>query len=300
MNQVTDIVINSSKELLAEAIKVIPAIITALIVIMLTRYAADFAKKAADKVGRKVLESKSLQLLLNKIAHNATWVIGIIIVCVIVFPGLSFGDIIATLGLSTVAIGFAFQDIFKNFLAGILILIQRPFHIDDQIIIGNYEGTVERIDIRTTLLRTYDGEMILLPNSEVFTSAVRVRTAFKQRRTDIEVGISYDASLPQARDILLQTIAQVEGVVADIPPEIDIVSFDDSCINFVVRYWTSSRQPQVRQIQTKAMIAIKKALDAANISIAYPVRTVYLYNQEVDNHNNYLPAQTEINSLKEI
>lgn len=294
MNQVTDVVVNSSKELLAEAIKVIPAIITALIVIMLTRYAADFAKKAADRVGRKILESKSLQLLLNKIAHNATWVIGIIIVCVIVFPGLSFGDIIATLGLSTVAIGFAFQDIFKNFLAGILILIQRPFHIDDQIIIGNYEGTVERIDIRTTLIRTYDGEIILLPNSEVFTSAVRVKTAFKQRRTNIEIGISYDASLPEVREILLKTIAQVDGVVADIPPEIDIVSFDDSSINFVVRYWTSSRQPQVRQIQTRAIIAIKKALDAANISIAYPVRTVYLYNQEADSQNNYLPAQTDL------
>ena len=293
MSQIIDTVVNSLQELLGSTIKIIPAIIIALVIIMLTRYAAQFTRGIAEKVGKKTLQSKSLQLLLSKTAHLTTWIVGVALACVVAFPGLRLGDIIATLGLSSVAIGFAFQDIFKNFLSGILILIQRPFRIDDQIVVDDYEGTVERIDIRTTKIRTYDGERILMPNSEVFTSAVRVRTAFNQRRTDLAVGVDYNTSLPEAKRILQKTIEKVEGVLAHKAPEIDLVGFGDSSIDFIVRYWTSPRQPQVRQVQTRAVIAIKKALDAANITIPYPIRTLYYYNQ--DKYNDYLPAKNRDN-----
>ena len=297
MNQILDTVVNSLQDLLGSAIKIFPAIITALVIIMLTRYAAQFTRNIADQIGKKTLQSKSLQFLLRKTAHITTWIVGIVFACVVAFPGLRLGDIIATLGLGSVAVGFAFQDIFKNFLSGILILIQRPFRIDDQIIVGDYEGTVERIDIRDTKLRTYDGERILIPNSEVFTSAVRVRTAFNQRRTDLAVGVDYNTSLPEAKHILQKTIQNVEGVLDNKPPEIDLVGFGDSSIDFIIRYWTNPRQPQVRQVQTRAIMAIKKALDAADISIPYPIRTLYYYNQ--DKYNDYIPSSTENNHAEE-
>ena len=290
MNQIINTVTESLQDLLASAVKIFPAIITALVIIMLTRYAAKFATRIADQIGQKTLTSKSLQLLFNKTAHVTTWIVGVVFACVVAFPGLSLGDIIATLGLSSVAIGFAFQDIFKNFLSGILILIQRPFQIEDQIVVGDYEGTVEQIDIRTTKIRTYDGERILVPNSEVFTSAVRVRTAYNQRRTDLAVGVDYNTPLPKARAILQETIEKVEGVLENKPPEIDLVGFGDSSIDFVVRYWTNPRQPQVRQVQTRAILAIKEALDAADISIPYPIRTLYFYNQ--DDYSDYMPTNT--------
>jgi small conductance mechanosensitive channel len=275
MDQIVKTIVTSLQELLGSAVKALPGIITALIVLMLTRYAAEYARKIAEKIGNKALHSRSLQSLLIKTADIIAWVVGIVTACIITFPGLSVGDIVATLGLSTVAIGFTFQDIFKNFLAGILILIQRPFHINDQIIVGDYEGTVEQIDIRTTRLCTYDGERILIPNSQVFASSVRVRTAFAQRRTDLAVAVNYNASLPAVQKILQTAIARVEGVLKDKPPEIDIVGFGESSIDFVVRYWTHPRQPQVRQIQTRAIIAVKEALDTAKIEIPYPIRTLY-------------------------
>jgi small conductance mechanosensitive channel len=276
MDQIVKTIVTSLQELLGSAIKTLPGIITGLIVLMLTRYAAEYARKIAEKIGNKALQSKSLQSLLIKTADITAWVVGVVIACIVAFPGLSVGDIIATLGVSTVAIGLIFQDIFKNFLAGILILIQRPFHINDQIIVGDYEGTVEQIDIRTTRLRTYDGERILIPNAQVFASSVRVRTAFAQRRTDLAVAVDYNASLPAVQKILQTAIAGVEGVLEDKPPEIDIVGFGESSIDFVVRYWTYPRQPQVRQIQTRAIIAVKQALDAAKIEIPYPIRTLYI------------------------
>jgi small conductance mechanosensitive channel len=296
MNSIINTVVKSLEDLLGSAIKALPAIATALIIIMLTRYAAQYAKEIAEKISKKALQkkSKSLHSLLVKTAEVSAWILGIVLASVIAFPGLSFGDIIATLGLSSVAIGFVFQDIFKNFLAGILILIQRPFHINDQIIVGDYEGTVEQIDIRTTSLRTYEGEKILIPNSEVFTSAVRVRTAFDQRRTDLAVGVDYNASLTEVQNILQIAIAKVEGVLDNKPPEIDIVGFGESSVNFVVRYWTHPRQPQVRQIQTRAIIAIKEALDASNIKIPYPIRTLYFHNQ--NKNNDCIPWETDTNN----
>ena len=298
MSTILDTVYNSLRDLLGSTVKIIPGLIGALIILMLTRYAAQLAVKAADRIGDKITNSKSLQSLLRKSANITAWILGIMLACLIAFPGFSLGDIIATLGLGSVAVGFAFQDIFKNFLSGILILIQRPFRIDDQIVIGDYEGTVEQIDIRVTRIRTYAGERVLVPNSEVFTSAVRVRTAYSKRRSDLAVGVDYNASLPEARQILQRTIEQVEGVLNKPSPEIDLVGFGDSSIDLVVRYWTKPRQNEVRVAQTHAIMAIKKALDAADISIPYPIRTLYYYNQ--DKYNDYLPSNTneENNSQK--
>ena len=270
----------SLQELLGSTIKVIPALITALIILMLTNYGAQFIRQVARRIGRKTLQSRSLQLLLAKTSYITVWVVGIVFACVIAFPGLRLGDIIATLGLGSVAIGFAFQDIFKNFLAGILILVQRPFRIDDQIIVDDYEGTVERIDIRTTKIRTYQGEKILIPNSKMFTSAVQVRTAYNSRRTDLMVGVDYNTPLPKAVAILQETIAAVDGVLDNPAPEIDVVNFGASSIDLMVRYWSLPQQQKVRQTQTRAIIAIKQVFDQEDINIPYPIRTVYFYDQK--------------------
>jgi len=282
------------QELIRSAVVIFPALLTALIIILLTRFAAQFAQKITETIAVKTVSSKSLQFLMAKTASTTTWVIGILLACVIAFPGLSLGDIVATLGLSSVAIGFAFQDIFKNFFAGILILLQQPFRIGDQIIVSDYEGTVDQIDIRTTEIITYGGERVVIPNSTVFTSVVQVRTAFDHRRTDLAVGVDYNTPLSQAADILERTISQVEGVLDKPAPEIDLVGFGDSSIDFIIRYWTSSQQKQVRHVQTRAILSVKQAFDKADINIPYPIRTLYYYNQ--DKYNDYMPASNDGNA----
>ena len=274
--------------LVSSGVKLIPALLTALIIILLTRYLAQISQRLTGKVGRRTVRSQSLQLLLQKTSYIGAWCVGILVACIVAFPGLDLGDVIAALGLGSVAIGFAFQDIFKNFLAGVLLLLEEPFRLRDQVVIEEYEGTVEHIDIRTTQIRTYTGERVLIPNSTVFTSAVLVRTAFPSRRTDLAVGVDYNTSLPKAAQILQQLIAQVEGVLETPTPEIDLVNFGDSSIDFVVRYWTAPQMKEVRHVQTKAVIAIKKAFDQAEINIPYPIRTLYYYDQE--KFSDYLPS----------
>ncbi len=280
LQELTQTVIESLKDLVGQGVKLIPAILTALVIIMLTRYVSQFTRQLSHRIGRKTIKSHSLQLLFSQTTHVLTWIIGVVIASVVAFPGLNLGDVVATLGLGSVAIGFAFQDIFKNFLAGILLLIQEPFKMGDQIIVESFEGTVERIDVRTTQIRTYQGEQILIPNATIFTSAVQVRTAFETRRTDLGVGVDYNTPLSTAIQILEKAIASVDGVLNEPKIEIDLLGFGDSSIDFAIRYWTKPKQALVRRTQTKAMVIIKQELDKAGISIPYPIRTLYFYDQQ--------------------
>lgn len=281
-------VVDSVAELIGGGIKLIPAFLSALIILALTRYIAQLTGNVANRISERTVKSLSLQHLIVKLASITTWVVGALLAAVLAFPGLNLGDVVGTLGLSSVAIGFAFQDIFKNFLAGILLLVQEPFRIGDQISVGDYEGTVERVDIRTTTLRTYQGEEVIVPNADVFSSAVQVRTAFENRRTDLAVGVDYNTSLSDAIAILEGVLESVEQVVKTPRYIIDVVGFGDSSIDFLVRYWTKSDQDSVSRAQTEVMLAIKTAFDAAEISIPYPIRTLYFYNQ--DRYNDYLPS----------
>jgi small-conductance mechanosensitive channel len=289
VSRLVETVISSLQELLSEAIKALPGLLAGIIILCLTRYAAQFVKKIADRAGKKALRSLSLQILLTKTAQVGVWTLGILLACVVAFPGLALGDIIATLGIGTVAIGFAFQDIAKNFLAGIILLVEEPFRMGDEVVIDDYQGRVEQISIRTTEIRTYEGEKILLPNATVFTNAVRVKTAYTSRRTDLAVGVDYNTSLAEASEVLLGAIASVSGVFSEPSPEVDLVEFGDSSINLVVRYWTLPQQKQARQVKTKAILAIKTAFDTAKINLPYPIRTLYFYNQ--DRYQDYLPIQ---------
>lgn len=293
MGSIIETIRQSVNKIVGGSIAAIPGLLTALIILLLTRFIAQFVQKLAYRLGQRTLRNHSLQLLLSKSSYMLTWAAGIVLACTSAFPGLRLGDIVATLGLGSVAIGFAFQDIFKNFLAGILLLLQQPFRIKDQIVVDGYEGTVEDITIRTTQIRTYQGERVILPNSMVFTNAVQVRTAFPWRRTDLAIGVDYNTPLDKARGILQKTLGQIGEVIGDPGWEIDIVSFGDSAIDLLVRYWTKPDQKTVRRTQTKVIMAIKEAFDRAKINIPYPIRTVYHFDQQ--NFNDYLPISSKSN-----
>lgn len=266
--------------LLGQSIGVTIAVIIAVIVLFITSYVAGWVRRlVALTVGRTV-NSPSLRSLAVQMSYVTVWVVGVLIACVIAFPDLRLGDLIGFLGLGSVAIGFAFQDIFKNFLAGVLLLLQEPFQIGDQIRVGDYEGTVEDIAIRSTQIRTYQGERLLIPNAIIFTSEIQVKTALPHRRTDLPIGVDYNTPLSKAVELFHETATRVQGVLDDPAPIVDVVSFGDSSIDLVVRYWTNPTQAEVLRAQTRMIMALKQACDRADINIPYPIRTVYWYDQE--------------------
>lgn len=146
------------------------------------------------------------------------WVIilvGFLLAATIVIPTLKPGDLIAGLGVSSVAIGFAFKDILQNWLAGLLILLRNPFSINDQIEVNGHEGTVERIETRATIIKTYDGQRIVIPNSDIYTNAIMVKTAYEFRRSQYDVGIGYGDGIKEACEVIRHAIAGVAEVESE-------------------------------------------------------------------------------------
>jgi small-conductance mechanosensitive channel len=285
MNPLYQQVKSSLLKLIGYTVEALPAFFTGIVILCLTCYVANLVQRISRRIAGRAVKSLSLRSLLIQTSYVTVWVVGILVACVIAFPDLRLGDLIGLLGLSSVAFGFAFQDIFKNFLAGILLLLQEPFRIGDQIIVQDYEGTVQDIAIRSTQIVTYQGEIVVVPNAILFTNPVQVLTAQRFRRTDLEIGVDYNTPLRSAVNILLETVSEVEGVLAEPKAEVDGVGFGESSIDFVVRYWTLPQKIHVRRTRTKVIIALKEACDKAGINIPYPIRTLYYYDQEKYNDN---------------
>lgn len=275
MEELVQTINRSLLNLVGKAVEILPASLLAVAILLLTRYSVVLVRKLVRVSTGRLVKSISLQLLFEQIASVGVWVVGVLIACTLVFPSLGLGDIIGLLGLSSVAVGFAFQDIFKNFLAGILLLLNEPFRVNDQIIVSDYEGTVESITIRSTQIRTYLDERIVIPNAIVFTSPVHVLTHYGSRRTDLKIGLAYDTPLPAAREVLLSAVLNVEGVLSKPAVEVDLVGFGDSSVDFIVHYWTLPQKVQVRRTLSQVVIALKQSCDQAGFNIPYPIRTVY-------------------------
>jgi len=217
--------------------------------------------------------------LLSRIVSTLVTIFGFLAACVVIFPSFKPGDIIAGLGITSVAIGFAFKDILQNSFAGLLILWRRPFRVGDQIRVKDFEGTVEEINMRSTRLKTYDGERAILPNGDVYTTSVLVRTAYPQRRIRFVVGIGYPDSIEEARRVIHGVLTQTDGVLKDPAPWVYVSELAGSSVNLTVYFWVESQQANALSASDRAMTGIKLALDEAGIDMPYP-HTVLLLEQQ--------------------
>lgn len=260
-------------------LKKVPDLLLALVIVVLFYVLSKIIQKLAGKIIDQATHDRSLQSLFRTLIRVFVMVAGILIAAAVVFPGLQAGDLIGVLGLSSVAIGFAFKDIFQNFLAGVLILTQRPFKLGDQIARGNIEGTVEQINIRSTIIKTYDGQRIVVPNAELFTNAVTVRTAYEKRRTTFKTGIAYSEDINKAREVIRGAVAASEFVESDPEPQIFVSGHDDSAVSFDIRYWTDTKRSVVVQSIDDVGTRVKNALDEAGIEIPFPYRTVEFFDK---------------------
>lgn len=259
---------------------VLPQFVLAIFVFFVFVFVAKGMAKASDSFSRRFTEDKSLLKLFRTVARVVTITIGLFVSASIVFPGLSAGHLVSVLGLSSVAIGFAFKDIFQNFLAGILILLQRPFQIGDGVVVNGFEGVVENITIRSTELKTYDSQKIIIPNSTMYSSPVQVRTAYETRRTTFTTGIGYDEDIDQGREVIREALKECEKVEETPAPQIFVSSHGDSSVNFDVRYWTNSKKSDVTSAKDQVATSVKYALDEADIEIPYPHRTVQFHDMD--------------------
>lgn len=214
--------------------------------------------------------------IVSLIARWGIITLGALVALSIALPSFKSGDLIQVLGISSVAVGFAFRDIFQNFFAGLIILLTDAFQIGDQIIVEKegLEGTVTDIQTRATTIATYDEREIVIPNATLFTNAVTINTATDKLRSEQVVGISYDSDLDLAADVILEAVANIDGVLAEPAPDVLVNDLADSSVQLKARWWTDARRSNVIQVKSSVVRTIKQTLDQHDINIPFPIRTV--------------------------
>ena len=248
----------------------IPVIIVAIIVLLLTGLLAGFAVKKRIALPEKVDLRPSLRNLVETLVNLAIWLFGVMLAAIIVFPDLTPGSLFAGLGIGAVAIGFAFQDIFENFLAGVLIMLREKMRIGDTIECEGIIGKVEHITLRETHIRALSGELTVVPNSIPFKNPVEILTDQDRRRFDVVVGVAYDSNLDQAAELIRKSVESVDGIILDKGIDVFAQEFNSSSVNFKVRWWTGSTNRDGHESRDKVIRAIKQGLDNAGIEIPFP------------------------------
>ena len=258
----------------------LPALGIALIVFGLFYYAAKGIQSLVSHVTIRRRHHRNLGLVLGRLSQWFTVFLGLLVALIIVFPSFKVGDVVQLLGIGGVAIGFAFRDILQNFLAGLLLLITEPFRLNDQIVVGTFEGTVDEIQTRATLIQTYDGRRIVIPNATLFTSAVIVNTAFAQRRLEYDVGIGVSDDIDQAKALLLEAIRSVDGVLHEPAPDVLVIKLADCSVQLRARWWIQPpRRADALDRQDQVLAAMKTTLLAHGIDLPFPTQQILFHDQ---------------------
>lgn len=223
----------------------------------------------------RFIKDDSLRALVSGFASGALIAFGAAFGLIIALPGVNFSELIASLGVGGIVLGFALRDILENFVAGIIILARRPFVVGDQIRSGEHEGAVTEINFRSTVLRTYEGLRVFIPNGSLFTQPVENHTSYGERRSEIVLAIHQDASVAEARQTILHELASMDQVLSDPSPEVLFAAIGESSNNLIVLFW--SRPPgrmHQRRVESAVTERLYRALTEAGIEFPYPIQTI--------------------------
>ena len=254
--------------------KSLPNLTIALVILVVTLLAGRIIRAVVSAAMQRAHVREALVTLARNLISIAAWVLGIAIAMTVIFPSVSPSDIIAGLGLTSVAIGFAFKDVFENFLAGVIILGREKLRIGDVIECEDVYGRVENILIRETHVREIDGELVIVPNSYLFKNPVNIETDRGLKRQELVVGVDYDTDMRQAKAVLQDALESCETVKQSETKDVQCVSFGGSSIDFKLLWWSGSRPAEQRETYDEVAFAVKDALDEAGITIPFPQSTL--------------------------
>lgn len=278
---------NSFRDLLVSVVTWLPRLAGGLLLWMMFFFLARLVRRGAKAATSREGMDSNLRQLVRALAFYGTWIIGA--VAILSTLGLNSSGIAAGLGVSGFVLGFAFKDILSHFFAGLMLLLGRQFHIGDQIVVRDFEGTVERIELRALYLRTYDNRLVIIPNGDVFTSIVTSNTASPHRRREFVVGIGYNDDIEHAQKVALQTMKQVEGVAQEPAPDVLVDELAASTVNLKMRFHTNSQRADYLRVGSECMRRVKEAFDREQVSMPTDIQTIFIKNlQEAleDSHND--------------
>lgn len=258
-----------------ELITMLPNIFLAAVVLVTGIFVARKLRDLSAKLLEKVSSNKTLNSLFESVIY--VFLIGIILFIALSILQLdkAVTSILAGAGIIGLALAFAFQDIAANFISGIFISFRKPINIDDIVKIQDYMGKIKNINLRDTVMHTFQGQIVIIPNKDVFQNPIVNFTLLGKRRFDLNVGISYGEDLERVKEITLNAVKGIDGLAEGEETTFFYEGFGDSSINFIIRLWANSPEQSVwLKVGSEAIMKIKQAYNENDIMIPFPIRTL--------------------------
>jgi small-conductance mechanosensitive channel len=269
-----DTVSTTLQDLLAELLSLLPNLIIALLIFIVSLYIAGLVAKFVRSAMERRKSDNEVKLLIVNLTRWSVIILGI--VAALQQVGFNLTAFLTGLGILGFTVGFALQDVSKNFIAGLLLLLEQPFDIGDMIEVGSHSGTVANVEIRATEIYTSDGQNVMIPNAEVFTSPIKNYSRYHKRRFDLTVGVAYDSDLEHVRGTVLEVINTIHGILSDPAPIVVFNNLGASTIDFTVYYWIDLKIGDYFGTIDKSITGIKTAFEEQKIEMPYPIQTVLL------------------------
>ena len=250
----------------------------AVVILLLGMWLSRRLSKTLDRAFERAHMEATLRGFLRNIAYAAMLVI--VIVAALQSLGVPTTSVMAVLGAAGLAIGLALKDSLSNIASGVMLIVQRPFHVGDFVQAAGLEGTVDQIRVFQTKLRTTDNRVVVVPNSLITTAPIINFTANPQRRIDLAVGVGYEDDLKAARAVLLEVAAANPLVLAAPPPEALVTTLGESSVNLELRAWVNT--PDYGNARSELTAAVRDGLVERGLNIPYPQRDLHVYHRDAD------------------
>lgn len=255
-----------------DTINLLPSLLGVVLIGCLTWVIARIVRRLGTLWAEQTEGDRSTEILVGRLCYGGVWGLGTVVSLGVL--GLNFTTLLGTLGLTSVAIGFSLKDVLSNYISGVILLAARPFRIQDQVVIGEYEGTVTQIQLRATTMRTYDGRLVYIPNQKVFQSSIINNTASPVRRSSVVVGVDYEADLSTTCQIIVEALRQVDTIEPEPPPTVLVQDLAASTVNLEVLFWVNSRRQSFLQVTSMAAQVIKEELQTKGIEMPTEIYTL--------------------------
>jgi small conductance mechanosensitive channel len=241
----------------------LPYLLAALLFLVITVLVARTVRRGVGRALRRTSTEPHLELLLAKLAYFAVATVGVVVA--LSFVGVNLGWLVGSLGLASVALGFALQDIVSNFAAGIVLLLEHPFTRGDYIATNGTEGTVEDVRVRATQLRSPDGQRVLVPNKQLFTNVLINASATMRRRVEVLLDLPHGQDAAKARELLLAAAAGVDGVSDDPAPRLLTEDLGENALSLRLWFWVDPRAADPVRVRSEVLEATETALRDASL-----------------------------------
>ena len=274
LNEVADSIQGTLFSIWGDFIAHLPFLAVGVALLLISWLIASLFERFSRKLLRRWRQRQSLKDLVTRLVTISIWVVGVMLAAMVVFPGLTPARALGAMGLMSIAVGFAFKDIFENFFAGILILWRFPFEKGDFIECEGITGKVENVTVRMSMIRKTSGELVVVPNSFLFKNPVEVLTAQDKRRVTIIAGVAYGEDVGDSVEVITKAVRACKTVAAERPVQIFPQAFGASSIDIEVTWWTDPKPVDIRRSRGEVVQAVKRSLDEAGIEIPFPYRTL--------------------------